>query len=601
MPKEPHNAPGPYLLRTVRVGLTATAMIIAALAAIPFLPGSPVTETGLYWGVLGAAAAGGVLVALLPWAGLFERGHGMVALYLWSLGDILLVTGLLIPTGGGRSGVFWVYMMTTVFFAASYPQRVQAVLTAITAGAYLTVSAITASFPPPAELAIRLAVLACVAHMCSFLSRELMREVRGHRAAQADAEAHARVLGQIAESARHVNDLDPERANTAVLDALDALGYPSASICVLEEDGRWFRHARAKGFAAPPSHRLLPVAEDVVVSDVLRTGRTVVFQHGDQAARVVMRVHRVKGIIAAPVRIDGSVAAVLIGGTPVEGLVGEDHIEPFELLANLAGRAMSNATRFRSEQEAARRLAEVDAMKSDFLTTVSQELRTPLTTIAGVGELLAHRWETIDDATRLELLTQSNTNTAELRRIIVTMLDLSQIHAGTLTSAPQVVDLTALLRQAVADTGSLLADHQLSVVVPEDLQVIADPAMLARVVDSLLVNIARHTSPGTTATLSAGVHGGRVRVEVADDGPGIDRELREALGSMFLRGGALHARSRGLGLGIALSMEILRLHGSELEIESTVGVGTACGFQLAQAPDPGQPGWRNTRVSRQVA
>jgi hypothetical protein len=163
----------PYLLRTVRVGVRATFLAIAALTAFLVLPRDTDVEIGIYVAVLIVAAGGAVVVAILPWERMFQSGLGMWALYAWSAGDIVLISIALAAAGGGASPLFILYALTTVFFAASYPPRAQVGLLAFTFACYLTASAIAGFEVDAAEIVTRMAIIGILTFISAFLSLEL--------------------------------------------------------------------------------------------------------------------------------------------------------------------------------------------------------------------------------------------------------------------------------------------------------------------------------------------------------------------------------------------------------------------------------------------
>lgn len=584
-----------YLLRTVRIGVLVTVAVVGLLVVLPWLPGTPVADRTTYLVVVAVTAAGALVVGRVPWPSIIDRGWGHHLLYLWSIGDILLVTALLVPTGGADSPLFWTYALTTVFFAASYPLSGQGTLVALTVACYLAVGAVTDTMPAVADVVERLVLLGLIAWMCSFLSRELLDAASGHAAARDRAERHAALLAQVADSARHVHDLDPERAKLAVLTALDRLGFHTAALLVRVDD-TGYRVDAATGWPEDCQHDVIPL--DVgVVGEVFRTGRTIMLEEypDDDRSVASIRDQGVVEFVAVPIHLDGVVAAVLLGGTATRGLVQQDHAGEFELLASFAAQAMENADRFRAEREAHERLAALDAMKTDFLATVSRELRTPLTVIAGAGRMLAAEWDSIDDRTRQELLVQSNASVDHLSRVIRTMLDLSAMQAGELRPDIGPVDLGGLVTTVLDGLVDDLDRHQVVVSGTTDVVVLADRGLLARVLDDLLRNVALYTPAGTLVAVTARPVDGDVELEVLDRGPGIPQAVLEGLGTPFLRAGKINTRGRGLGLGLAMAKETLRLHGREMVITSTPGLGTRVRLTLPAAATP--PTGRTVRRS----
>lgn len=177
-----------YRLRTVRVGVHATWIVVAGLGAYLLLSSDRSVDRPLFVGILVAAVAGALVVALLPWEKLLASRAGLFSLYAWSVLDIVLITMLIEATGGGRSVAFVMYALTTVFFSASYPREAQLGLLLFTFAAFLIGSILGDWDTIAAGVILRFTILIAVTYIVSFLSRELMaqnarleREAAEHR------------------------------------------------------------------------------------------------------------------------------------------------------------------------------------------------------------------------------------------------------------------------------------------------------------------------------------------------------------------------------------------------------------------------------------
>ena len=237
-------------------------------------------------------------------------------------------------------------------------------------------------------------------------------------------------------------------------------------------------------------------------------------------------------------------------------------------------------------QESVKRLAELDRMKSDFISNVSHELRTPLTAIEGIGVTLERHFGTLDEKTQREFLGHLNANATSLHQIITTLLDFSRIEAGRLDLDLREVKVRAWLETLMTRLRSVTKSHQVTLVAPAEVVVRGDPVLLDRVVENLLSNAVKHTPAGTRVTLSARAEDGQATISVADEGPGIPIAELPHLGTRFFRGGdAATRQTRGTGLGLAFVREILRLHGTELEVASVPGSGSRFSFNLPVSGD----------------
>src|SRR5256886_8400673 len=298
------NPPIRYWLRSVRIGLLVTVLVIAVLILLPFLPNQAHIQIVPYLGVLTAGAAGGVVIALLPWEGLFERGVGMYFLYGWSAVDILLVSVGIAVSGGGRSEMFLIYGLTTVFFGISYPLAGQAALLAFTFACYLIALGATGWAVDAAALVARLSSLFILTVLTSFLSRELMVQVSAQERSRQNAERWAALLSTVAESA-HSMTLDPERVFEVALDSILGLGFQRGAVCVLDEDGRTYRVLQAHGLPPDVAARLDPAAL-AVTSLVLQTGKPVVVDDERwEGALPLVQDAGLVSMVAAPIWAEG--------------------------------------------------------------------------------------------------------------------------------------------------------------------------------------------------------------------------------------------------------------------------------------------------------
>ena len=259
------------------------------------------------------------------------------------------------------------------------------------------------------------------------------------------------------------------------------------------------------------------------------------------------------------------------------------------ILTDNLGRALRRAEEARREleqhlaeaQSVNERLQEVDRLKDDFVSTASHELRTPLTVILGFTQTLNLHWDRLDEAQRRELGARIEARARGLTGIVDTMLDTARIRRGTLLANVGRVMVGSAVSASVDRSQPLLTSHELTVSGDLDVEVAADARLLERVLDNLFANAARHTPPGTRVQVVAELTEDHVELRIADDGPGIAPEEVERLGEAFYRAGDEDQRTReGVGLGLALTKQVLEAHGSALEICSEVGVGTTFSFAL---------------------
>ena len=221
----------------------------------------------------------------------------------------------------------------------------------------------------------------------------------------------------------------------------------------------------------------------------------------------------------------------------------------------------------------AEELAGVDRQRRELVANVSHELRTPLTALCALLENLADGVADPDPETLRAALDQGERMTA----LVTDLLDLSRVDAGKAPLNLQDVEVGPLLEAAVAELRISARDVTYAVqVTPPDLVVQGDPARLRQLAANLLDNASRHSPPGGTVTIRAGVAGDSWHLEVADQGPGIAPANRERA---FERFGTLSDidGGGGTGLGLAIARWVTDLH------QGSIGFTN---------PEPGESGAR---------
>jgi signal transduction histidine kinase len=250
-------------------------------------------------------------------------------------------------------------------------------------------------------------------------------------------------------------------------------------------------------------------------------------------------------------------------------------------------------TRSRELAAANARLAELDRLKSDFVSMVSHELRTPLGLIKGyTGTLLARDTE-LDADTREEFLQVIDEETDRLTELVTNLLDMSRIEAGTLRVERHPMQLARLLANCAERLRVREPTRALQADVPESLPpVLADERRIAQVVDNLLTNAVRYSPAGMPISLSARAENGRVEVCVVDRGMGIPADKQEQVFEKFFRVDASDTRRfAGTGLGLAICRGIVQAHGGSIWVHSEPGRGSTFAFTLPicqqASPEPG--------------
>jgi signal transduction histidine kinase len=271
---------------------------------------------------------------------------------------------------------------------------------------------------------------------------------------------------------------------------------------------------------------------------------------------------------------------VVIGFPGSRGPLRASELDAITEIARELGRSVHSARLLETEQRLVSELRELDRYKGELITTISHELKTPLTTIIGHAELLGelHEHRSVEAITR---------NAERLNRLVQNLLDYSRVQDRR--AAVRVdVDVIESCRAAIdlvahhADTGRV--DIEL-VVCCEQVSVSGDPEDLSLVVDNLVSNAVKYTRPGGTVRIRVACDDNEVRVSVRDSGLGISEADQVHLFSAFHRSSNPEALSiPGTGLGLAISRRIVESHGGRIEVESVVGEGSTFTLALPRAP-----------------
>jgi PAS domain S-box-containing protein len=222
-------------------------------------------------------------------------------------------------------------------------------------------------------------------------------------------------------------------------------------------------------------------------------------------------------------------------------------------------------------------LKALDRMKTRFITNISHELRTPVTTIKLCAHLMRKRPDRQQEF--LDLLMQE---AEHLARVVQTILGISRMDAGRLEMEPCPTALKELVKTSVANKQVLAQDRGLALehhLVEPGPVALVDPDRMAQVLDNLISNAIQYTPEGGKVAVSTGTQKAEGRiwatVTVSDTGIGIPAEELPHIFDRFFRGDEPRSRQiSGTGLGLSIAKEITELHGGRVTVDSEPGVGS---------------------------
>jgi len=286
---------------------------------------------------------------------------------------------------------------------------------------------------------------------------------------------------------------------------------------------------------------------------------------------------------------------------------GQMEVEVYQRAAEVqeANRRLeaTNQELLRAKEEAERG----SRFKDQFLSTMSHELRTPLNAVLGFSDLLADAsYGPLNDRQR-RYVEHIHTGGKHLLSLISDILDLSKIEAGRMELTNESLRVESIFGE-VLSVMRPLADKKsqsLSKNSQPGLAVRADSVRFKQVLMNLLGNAIKFTPKDGSIELGAHLAGGRVRVEVRDNGPGIPPAEQKRIFEAFYRLRESGKKTEGTGLGLAITHRLVELHGGELTLDSELGKGSCFYFSLPVAvaiqdtlPHPPQPAGARVRLAR---
>ena len=227
----------------------------------------------------------------------------------------------------------------------------------------------------------------------------------------------------------------------------------------------------------------------------------------------------------------------------------------------------------------------LETVRRDFVANVSHELRTPVSIIRANAETLLAG--AIDERAQAERFLEALVRNADrLGRLISDLLDISRIEAGKYSIEGSVVDVRTVAKRVIdaVDTKARSRDVAVRVVMQEPSFVVGDPKALEQILSNLIDNAVNYSPKGGAVEVRAHQHDGRVRIEVLDDGPGIDPIHRPRVFERFYRIDAGRSRDMGgTGLGLSIVKHLVEAMSGTVGVDARVPQGSIFWVRLPAA------------------
>jgi signal transduction histidine kinase len=396
---------------------------------------------------------------------------------------------------------------------------------------------------------------------------------------EAEARAHREgLVNRIAQRARA--SLDPTEILRGTVDELaKVLGVSRAIVAAGDSEDELTVLHEWDAPGVPPigrGARSIPVARFAV-----RLGRTIVVRDVREDPRfaepetATLAQLGVVAVAATPIRVGGQLAGALaLSQVDRAREWTADEVRLIESVGQELRVAIAAAEAFERQRVAVVELERLNRAKSDFVSIVSHEFRTPLTGIQGFSEMMQSEDLTLDEMR--EYAGDINKDAHRLNRMITEMLDLDKMESGRMQLHRAPVELNDLVSEAVDRLRPNAPNHPVSLRLdPLIAQMDGDRDKLTQVMANLLNNAVKYSPNGGEIVVSTRLEADTAHVVVRDHGMGIPKA---ALDAIFERYGRVESPAtrhiQGTGLGLPIVRQIVQLHGGTVWAESTVGEGS---------------------------
>jgi two-component system sensor histidine kinase KdpD len=294
-----------------------------------------------------------------------------------------------------------------------------------------------------------------------------------------------------------------------------------------------------------------------------------------------------RSIIFIPIRIELKTIGILIAYDPTKSLKWYGRDDLLQTASNLIALAITQLRSVQAEELSKVEVA-TERLKSAILSSLSHDLRTPLTTMIGLAENLYERNQSFDSESKAELETIKSQG-LRLSSMIGNLLEMAklQTQGPTLKKEWQPIDdvLGASIKHFMASFPKNIVKTKIDPNVPP---LLFDEVLIERVICNLLENAAKYSSQNSTIHVNVSNAGEFVDVAVVDDGIGFDQEPSQ-LFEMFARGTS-DTNKAGMGLGLAICKEIVQAHGGTISAKNNINnKGSSITFSLPITENEGLP------------
>jgi two-component system sensor histidine kinase KdpD len=266
-----------------------------------------------------------------------------------------------------------------------------------------------------------------------------------------------------------------------------------------------------------------------------------------------------------PLTASGKPVGVL-GIRPSHFLSAEQH-QFLQSLANQIGASLENA-RLAEESQKSRLRIETEQLRNALLSSVSHDLRTPLAVITGSASSLLEQEPRLSGKARGELIQDIYDESERLNHLLTNLLEMTKLSTEKIHLKKELQPLEEMVGSALYRLEKKLGERPVLTLIPEDLPMLPlDSILMEQVFINLIENGIKYTPAGSPIEISARPEGPFLRVEISDEGPGLESGDEDRIFDKFYRGPKTAGQS-GVGLGLSICRNIVEAHGGRIEAKN---------------------------------
>lgn len=370
--------------------------------------------------------------------------------------------------------------------------------------------------------------------------------------------------------------------------ALQLLEAGEGSVMLLDESGENLEVVSYHGLRGHVVMKKKTRIGEGVAGRVAETRKPVLISNNSPVDGVQVDPSRgiTSGMCVPLVRRDELVGVLNVNQLIPGKTFGGDALAALEVFAEQAAIAIGNARSFAHERETVEQLEELDRLKSDFVATVSHELKTPLTAIIGAAKTVSRRGVQLERDQELVFMEVIERQGARLLRLVEDVLTASKIESGLPKLQRELVDLEVIAGQIAADAAHAEqgAGRAVEVVATEGgANAWVDRVAIEQILSNLIENAVKYSELNTPIVVRLDVKPAEAVIEVTDSGRGIAEEQLATIFERFRQADSSLTRTvGGFGLGLYIVKNLVDAHQGRIEVESVEGVGSIFRVRIPQ-------------------